>query len=50
MAPFFVDHLVGEARTMRRTEDDQSTFHWEQPLKKKKKTSIYFPGIVSFYL
>jgi len=49
MTPFFVDHLAGEARTMRRIEDGQSTFHWEQPLK-KKKTSIYFQGIVSFYL
>jgi len=50
MAPFSVDHPVEEARTMRSTEDGQSTFHWKQPSKKKPTTSIYFQGIVSFCL
>jgi len=27
MIPFFAEHLVGEARTMKKIEDGQSTFH-----------------------
>ena len=33
-APFVVGRLAGEARTMRRIEDHQSTSHMNQPLNK----------------